>query len=144
MSLFFNSTANSGSAAAGIIWFLTYFPYFFLQPRYDTLGLGTKVFAGILSNTGMAFGCQIIAMFEGTGAGVQWSTINSGANPQDNLTILHTMLILFFDGVLYFCLAIYIEAVWPGEYGVPQPWYFPFTVRPYIEQKKKKIWYPIY
>jgi len=76
----------------------------------------------------MAFGCQIISMFEGTAAGVQWSTLASGASPDDNLTMLDIIIMLIFDGVLYFMLAIYIEGVWPGEYGVPLPWYFPFTV----------------
>jgi ATP-binding cassette subfamily A (ABC1) protein 3 len=35
---------------------------------------------------------------------------------------------LAIDSVLYLLLALYVEAVFPGEFGVPQPWYFPFTV----------------
>ncbi|CAG7726830.1 unnamed protein product, partial [Allacma fusca] len=126
------SKANYASTVAGVLWFLTFFPYSFLQPRYQTMGQAGKVIASLLSNTGMSFGCQIISMFEGTGAGVQWSTIAKGASPQDDFTLLHCILILFADGVIYLLAALYIEAVRPGEFGVPQPWYFPF---------KKSYWF---
>ena len=33
---------------------------------------------------------------------------------------------LLLDIFLYLGLALYIEAIFPGEFGVPQPWYFPF------------------
>ena len=32
-----------------------------------------------------------------------------------------------FDSILYMLLTIYIEAVCPGEYGIPLVWYFPLT-----------------
>lgn len=32
------------------------------------------------------------------------------------------------NGVVYLISALYIEAVRPGEFGVPLPFYFPFTV----------------
>jgi len=59
----------------------------------------------------MAFGCQIITMFEGTGAGIQWSTIAEGASPDDNLSLLDVILMLFADGFIYLLLAVYIEGI---------------------------------
>jgi len=35
---------------------------------------------------------------------------------------------LCVDTVLYILLAVYVEAVMPGDYGIPKPWYFPLTV----------------
>lgn len=35
---------------------------------------------------------------------------------------------LAVDCVIYLLLAFYIEAVFPGEFGLPQPWNFPFKV----------------
>lgn len=32
-----------------------------------------------------------------------------------------------FDCLLYSVLVWYIENVYPGQHGVPHPWYFPFT-----------------
>ncbi len=37
------------------------------------------------------------------------------------------ILMLLLDSVLYAVLAWYVEAVWPGQYGVPKPWYFFLT-----------------
>ena len=33
-----------------------------------------------------------------------------------------------FDSALYLTLAMYVESVFPGEFGTPLPWYFPFSV----------------
>ncbi len=37
---------------------------------------------------------------------------------------------LWVDSIFYGLLTWYIEAVWPGEFGVPRPWYF-FVTRSY-------------
>ncbi|KIH60670.1 hypothetical protein ANCDUO_09067 [Ancylostoma duodenale] len=42
------------------------------------------------------------------------------------------MLILLFETILYFILALYINKVCPGQHGVPSSWYFP--VEPFIEK----------
>ena len=35
---------------------------------------------------------------------------------------------LVVDTIIYVILVWYIEAVHPGSYGLPRPWYFPFQV----------------
>lgn len=37
------------------------------------------------------------------------------------------MIMLIVDAIIYLLVTLYVEAVFPGEYGVPMPWYFPFT-----------------
>ena len=64
-------------------------------------------------------------------AGVQWSTINQGSSVDDDFTMLHVILMLLFDSCLYLLVTWYVEAIRPGEYGVPQPWYFPVMVSVY-------------
>ena len=59
--------ANSAAAAGGILFFITYLPYLFLQPRYDTLSWPVKMVCCLLSNVAMSLGCEVIGMFEGTG-----------------------------------------------------------------------------
>lgn len=46
----------------------------------------------------------------------------------DNFTLAQVLGMLLLDSVLYGMVAWYVEAVFPGEYGVPQPWYFFLTV----------------
>jgi len=59
--------ANSAAAGTGALWFLSYLPYAFIQPRYETMTKGAKMGASLLHNIGLAFGAQLIGMFEGKG-----------------------------------------------------------------------------
>lgn len=126
ISVFF-SKANTAAAVAGMVWFLCYAPYLFLQERYDSLTLSAKLLASLGSNSAMAFGFQLMLMHEGTGEGLQWHNIWKTASPDDNLTLGSIMMMLILDAVIYLLIALYFEAIFPGDYGVPQPWYFPFT-----------------
>ncbi|KAI9562460.1 hypothetical protein GHT06_009893 [Daphnia sinensis] len=126
MTVFF-SKANSAATGAGIIWFMTYSPFFFLQLRYATLTRTDKLISCLFSNTAMAFASQLMSMFEGSSEGIQWQNINRGVSPDDDFTFGDVLVMLAIDAVIYLVLALYIEAVFPGEFGVPQPWYFPFT-----------------
>ena len=62
------------------------------------------------------------------GAGVQWNNMDQGVSVDDNFALLHVIMMLLVDTVLYAIITWYVEAVRPGEYGIPQPWYFPLTV----------------
>lgn len=68
ISVFF-SKANTAATVAGLLWFLSYSPYLFLQNQYDRLSLSTKLIASLGSNTAMGYGFQLMLMFEGTSEG---------------------------------------------------------------------------
>ncbi|CAK8673428.1 unnamed protein product [Clavelina lepadiformis] len=124
-SVFF-SKANVGAVAGGTLYGLTYMPYLFMANTFDTLSHGVKIVSCLLSNVAMACGCQLIGQFEGKGTGIQWHNIGKGVTVDDSFTLLEVMGMLVLDAVIYMLLAAYIEGIWPGEYGVPKPWYFPF------------------
>ncbi|KAF5273700.1 hypothetical protein FQA39_LY07390 [Lamprigera yunnana] len=123
ISAFF-SRANTAATIAGIAWFLSYFPYSFLQDKYDRLTLTQKMFTCIFSNSAMAYGFQLMVMYEGIGEGLQWHNIWKTTTPDDNLTLGHLIIMLIVDSLLYLIIALYVEAVKPGEYGVPKEWFF--------------------
>ncbi|CAM4887474.1 unnamed protein product [Rotaria socialis] len=126
ISVFFNR-ANLAACGAGIIYFVLYLPYTLLI-NYDSQTLGWhKVLACLSSTVSFGLGCDYIARFEGMAQGIQWSNIHKGAKPNDNFTFLNCMIMMLIDAVIYMALAVYIENVFPGEYGIPQPWYYPFT-----------------
>lgn len=64
---------------------------------------------------------QLINIFQG----IRWS--NLFESDIDNITFGGILLLIVVDLVLYMLIALYIEAIYPGEYGVPQKWYFIFT-----------------
>ncbi|XP_029015057.1 phospholipid-transporting ATPase ABCA3 [Betta splendens] len=123
ISAFF-SRANVAAAVGGFTYFLSYLPYLFLWPRYDLLSHAQKVSACLISNVAMAMGAQLIGMFEGKGTGIQWHNLFESVTVDDDFTLAQVLGLLLFDAVLYGLVAWYMEAVFPGEYGVPLPSYF--------------------
>ncbi|KAK7486554.1 hypothetical protein BaRGS_00022220, partial [Batillaria attramentaria] len=127
---FFISTlvnkANVAAAVGGILFFAIFFPFFFLEPRYEDLTLQDKLGACVLFNMAMAYGIKTIGLYEGTGEGAQWDSFTEPASVDDNFSLLHAMLMLIVDTIIFFILTWYIDNVHPGAYGVPRPWYFPF------------------
>lgn len=123
VSVFF-SRANVAAAAGGFLYFLSYLPYLFLWPRYDLLSHAQKVSACLISNVAMAMGAQLIGMFEGKGTGIQWCNLFEPVTVDDDFSLAQVLGLLLLDAVLYGLVAWYVEAVFPGEYGVPLPWYF--------------------
>jgi ATP-binding cassette subfamily A (ABC1) protein 3 len=83
-------------------------------------------------NSGLALGSMLIAMWEGNSVGIQWSNLSKTASPDDTLTIEHIIIMFFVDTIIYSLITWYVETVFPGEYGVPLPWYFPL---------KKSYWF---
>ncbi|XP_076838178.1 phospholipid-transporting ATPase ABCA3 [Brachyhypopomus gauderio] len=120
----FFSRANVAAAAGGFIYFFSYLPYLFLWPRYDLLTHSQKVSACLISNVAMAMGAQLIGMFEGKGAGIQWSNLFDPVTVDDDFSLAQVLGLLLMDAALYGLVTWYVEAVFPGEYGVPRPWFF--------------------
>ena len=66
----------------------------------------------------------ILSFSSCTGTGIQWSNLFDSVTVDDDFSMAEVMALLLFDSVLYGLVAWYMEAVFPGEYGVPLPSYF--------------------
>ncbi len=124
-SVFFNK-ANIAAVVAGILYFVLYLPYTILVQYQDVLTTWQQFLASLSSTVAFGYGCAIIGSFELENVGLNWE--NFYENPyvgQDSITMNHVCLILLLDSLIYMLLAIYIEGIYPGEYGVPRRWYFP-------------------
>ncbi|XP_063703387.1 phospholipid-transporting ATPase ABCA1-like [Culicoides brevitarsis] len=126
LSVFF-SKANTAAAVAGLLWFVTYAPFSLTIQRYDSVTFGQKIAASFFSNAAMGFGFLLILRHEGNTEGLQWSNLFEQVNIEDDYTVGHTVVMMLVSSVIYFVLALYVEKVLPGEFGVAEPWYFPFT-----------------
>ncbi|XP_057661740.1 phospholipid-transporting ATPase ABCA3-like [Diorhabda carinulata] len=131
ISVFF-SKANTAATLSGLIWFLTFAPYAFMQNNYSETKFWNKLLPCLLTNTGMGFGFQIVIMYEGTGDGIQWSNLFKPNTPDDDMSLGLVWIMLALSSLLHMLIALYVEAVFPGEYGVPQKWYYFVT---------KKYWF---
>lgn len=126
LSVFF-SRANTAAAVAGLIWFILYVPFLFTQQNYAQLSFIMKLVLCLSSNTAMAYGIQQILQFEGASEGLHLGNIWRPVTVDDDLTVGMTMALMLFTSLLYLLIALYVERVMPGSYGVAEPWYFPFT-----------------
>ncbi|KAM9858193.1 ATP-binding cassette sub-family A member 2 [Aulostomus maculatus] len=123
------SKAKLASACGGIIYFLSYVPYMYVAIReevaHDKITAFEKCIASLMSTTAFGLGSKYFALYEVAGVGIQWRTISRSPVEGDDFNLGLSMMMLIIDAVVYGVLTWYIEAVHPGMYGLPRPWYFP-------------------
>uniref|UniRef100_A0A8C3VVY5 ABC transporter domain-containing protein n=1 Tax=Catagonus wagneri TaxID=51154 RepID=A0A8C3VVY5_9CETA len=123
ITTFFSKTTFAVSVG-GFLYFFTFFPYSVVAIMYEQLNLTEKLVSCLSSNIAVALGIDFISKMEMKYHGVRWNNLLSPVNPDDSFIFAHIMGMLLFDAFLYGLLAWYIDAVFPGKYGVPKPWYF--------------------
>ncbi|XP_027894445.1 ATP-binding cassette sub-family A member 1 isoform X1 [Xiphophorus couchianus] len=126
ISVFF-SKANLAAACGGLIFFLLYLPHSLCYAWRDVMGFRAKVAVSLLSCVAFGYGCENFSKYEEQGIGIQWHNIIRSPEEGDPYTFIVSIAMMLVDAVLYWVLTWYIENVFPGQYGIPKPWYFLFT-----------------
>nr|XP_020764544.1 ATP-binding cassette sub-family A member 3-like isoform X4 [Odocoileus virginianus texanus] len=143
VSTFFDK-ARLAASAGSLIYFASFFPFHSIAQHYGRINLTMKVAACLSPNIALALGIKLLVKFETKQNGVNWNKIWTPASLEDTLTFGYMMGMLVIDAFLYGLVTWYIEAVFPGQYGIPQPWYF-FLMhsywfsKPRINIKKEKM-----
>ncbi|XP_063910518.1 phospholipid-transporting ATPase ABCA3-like [Zophobas morio] len=117
--------ANANVLIGCFILLIAIFAYYSMVNRPEEKGASAPIvlLTSLLPTSALGFGMQIIFIYERIQKGVNWHNVATKPIPLD-VSLRDIMLMLLADAILYMCLALYIEIVFPGEYGVPQPWYF--------------------
>uniref|UniRef100_A0A182WCA7 ABC transporter domain-containing protein n=1 Tax=Anopheles minimus TaxID=112268 RepID=A0A182WCA7_9DIPT len=134
ISVFF-SKANTAAGIAGLLWFVSQLPFNVSQQNYDEMGTGAKIGMCLLSNSGMSLAMFLTVRLEATAAGLRWSNLFEPATIDDGFNVGLVIIMLLVDAVIYLLIALYVEQVMPGEFGVARPWYFPFTKEFWIRKR---------
>uniref|UniRef100_A0A8C7HAF4 ATP-binding cassette sub-family A member 2 n=1 Tax=Oncorhynchus kisutch TaxID=8019 RepID=A0A8C7HAF4_ONCKI len=138
------SKAKLASACGGIIYFLSYVPYMYVAIReevaHDKITAFEKCIASLMSTTAFGLGSKYFALYEVAGVGIQWRTINQSPVEGDDFNLGLSMMMLIIDASLYGVLTWYIEAVHPGMYGLPRPWYFPLQKSYWLGSGRVETW----
>lgn len=132
-SVFF-SKASTATAVGGLVWFLVHSPYTFIIQRYDSVSLTMKILVSLLSNTAMGLGFNVMIRYEGTQEGSQWNNVFTPVSIDDQFHLGIVFIMLVVDAIIYFLIALYVEKIFPGDFGVAEKWNYPFT---------KKYWFNI-
>uniref|UniRef100_A0A8C6KHM0 ABC transporter domain-containing protein n=1 Tax=Nothobranchius furzeri TaxID=105023 RepID=A0A8C6KHM0_NOTFU len=129
ISVFF-SKANLAASCGGLIYFLLYLPHVLCYAWRDNLcnyGFLSFSIQSLLSCVAFGYGCEKFSKYEEQGIGIQWHNIAKSPEEGDRYTFIISIVMMLFDALLYWVLTWYIENVFPGQYGIPKPWNFPFT-----------------
>ncbi|CAL8309859.1 unnamed protein product [Lota lota] len=125
ISTFF-SRANLAAACGGLLYFSLYLPYVLCVAWRDHLNTSHRVLASFLSPVAFGFGCEYFSQYEEQGEGIQWYNLHSSPSEGDTYNFTTAIVMLYVDAIIYAIATWYIEAVFPGQYGVPKPWNFIF------------------
>uniref|UniRef100_A0A8B9JBD8 P-type phospholipid transporter n=1 Tax=Astyanax mexicanus TaxID=7994 RepID=A0A8B9JBD8_ASTMX len=123
MSVFFNK-ANLAAACSGIIYFTLYLPHILCFAWQDRITKNMKL-GSLLSPVAFGFGTEYLSRYEEQGLGLQWDNIGTSPLEGDEFSFLNSIGMMLFDSVLYAVLAWYLDNVFPGQYGIGRPFYFP-------------------
>ncbi|XP_072701331.1 phospholipid-transporting ATPase ABCA7 [Ciconia boyciana] len=118
--------ANLASACGGIIYFSLYLPYVLCVAWRDHITFPLRVLVSLLSPVAFGFGCEYFSLYEEQGVGIQWHNLGASPVPGDPYNFATAMGLLLLDAGLYGLATWYLEGVFPGQYGIPKPWNFPF------------------
>ncbi|XP_050403065.1 phospholipid-transporting ATPase ABCA1 isoform X2 [Patella vulgata] len=119
------SKANLAAVCGGFIYFILYLPYTLVTRFEETMTTSEKAFASLSSCVSFGFGCSYIARYEEQGIGIQWSNMADSPLTDDGFSMQYAIGMMIIDAIIYGLLTIYVEAVFPGQYGLPRKWYFP-------------------
>ncbi|XP_043073525.1 retinal-specific phospholipid-transporting ATPase ABCA4 [Puntigrus tetrazona] len=124
MSVFFNK-ANLAAACSGIIYFTLYLPHIFCFAWQDRITKEMKLAVSFLSPVAFGFGTEYLSRYEEQGLGLQWDNIRTSPLEGDEYSFFTSIRMMLLDAVVYAVLAWYLDNVFPGQYGIGRPFYFP-------------------
>ncbi|XP_047388904.1 LOW QUALITY PROTEIN: phospholipid-transporting ATPase ABCA3-like [Sciurus carolinensis] len=136
--------AHLVASAGNLMFFASFFPFNFIFQHYGKIPISNKVAACLSSNVALALGINLLIKLEIKEIGVKWHNLWTPASLDDNLIFGYLLGMLLLDAFLYGLVTWYVETVFPGQCGVPQPWYF-FLLRSYwfgkprIKEEKENV-----
>ncbi|XP_029967302.1 uncharacterized protein abca12 isoform X2 [Salarias fasciatus] len=125
VSSFFDKTYIAGLSGS-LLYILCFFPFIVVMAMETGLTFVQKSLLSLFSPTCFSYASQYASRYESQGEGIHWS--NSYVSPiaEDTSSFGWLCWLMLIDSILYFIIGAYIRMVFPGKYGIPAPWYFPF------------------
>ncbi|XP_073329250.1 uncharacterized protein abca12 [Pagrus major] len=125
VSSFFDKTYIAGLSGS-LIYILCFFPFIVVMAVETKLTFSQKSLLGLFSPTCFSHASQYVSRYEAQGEGIHWSNSYTSPISGDTASFGWLCWLMLIDSILYFIIGAYIRKVFPGNYGIPAPWYFPF------------------
>ncbi|XP_077990027.1 phospholipid-transporting ATPase ABCA3-like [Glandiceps talaboti] len=112
--------------AGAVLWFLNFLPVFFINAgaTYSRMAWYQKALGCLLCNTCMGIGINLIALREVQGVGAQWNNLAYPVSVDDDFPLSTVFAFFVLSFIIHTVIAWQVEAIFPGKYGVPKPFYF--------------------
>lgn len=145
MSSLFSTSAMCNTMTA-LIWFMFNMPYYLIDRMEESMSPLTKSVLCLFHNTGLPLGLRTILKHEANGMGLQWYnfmlTPNAGTSGDNAISVGEIVFAQLLAAIIYLIVALYMDQVHPGDFGVARPWYFPVSFLWAPCQKKEKLKIP--
>lgn len=125
VSSFFDKTYIAGLSGS-LIYILCFFPFIVMMAVETNLSFSQKSVLSLFSPTCFSYASQYVSRYEAQGEGIHWSNSYTSPISGDTASFGWLCWLMLIDSILYFVIGAYIRMVFPGKYGIPAPWYFPF------------------
>ncbi|CAM1320016.1 ABCA3 (predicted) [Pycnogonum litorale] len=138
-SIFF-TRAFCGAIFGIAVWIVSFFVPMVVMDLTDTVKRFTtthKLLTCIFPNGGLYWGVKATLSLEMSGPGLHWDNISRVADSGDDLTVSKIMIVMACSWLMYVIGIWYFDACWPWQPGIPQPFYFPFTISYWCGKKSK-------
>ncbi|KAJ8255215.1 hypothetical protein GJAV_G00202380 [Gymnothorax javanicus] len=124
VSAFFDKT-NIAGLSGSLIYVICFFPFIVVISLETSLSFSAKSALSLFAPTCFSYASQYISRYESQGDGIQWSNSYISPLAGDTCSFGWLCWLLLIDSIIYFLVGTYIRMVFPGNYGIAVPWYFP-------------------
>lgn len=121
------SVSSISNTITGIVWLSFYFPYTLTELSVNELSVAIKIALCLFHNTAVSLGIRAILKHEANDQGLTVDSLFKGPSIEDTFAVGFAMVMMIVSAVVYLVIALYVEQIKPGYYGVPRPWYFPIA-----------------
>ncbi|PAA80697.1 hypothetical protein BOX15_Mlig019968g3 [Macrostomum lignano] len=125
ISIFF-SNASVAAAVAAVAYIVGYVIYLVVIQFTSTMRQAHFIVSFLIPQIAFGIGSEIISNWELAVIGLQANNFFSAPLWSEELSFFLVILMLWVDSAILMLLTWYLEKLFPGPYGVPKPWYFPF------------------
>jgi ATP-binding cassette, subfamily A (ABC1), member 3 len=118
--------SSLATSIGSLAFFSTALPFLILSEKFRLFSYGLKILCCLPLNSGMGAGLNLILLRESDEVGVNFSNLFS-YGPSIELSLGEVLIVMIATAIAQMILTVYIEKVFPGDIGVPEPWHFPLT-----------------
>ena len=115
-----------------IIYVATDTLHYFIDPKYNKVinsnAINTiQLISCLLPNSSINFMMRLLSILELYSNGGHFSNLLETTYQYGSLSVGLILMMNFVSILLYSILIWYLDAVWPFQYGIIKPWYFPLN-----------------